>query len=258
MKKKKLFKKTLLTFFFILICISFINASEVSDGITLGTYRINSMVELPQICSNATSLCDLCNLTYVKYPNSSIIISDVEMTKRVSDFNYTLYPNQTGELGSYLVSGFCESGNELKVWSYDFRVTRTGELLSTSQAIIYIVSIIGILPIFFLCLFGAIRLPWKNQRDEEGNVVSINDLKYLKLFLIVLCYILLLWTFGLLRAMTGNYLELNAASNLFYYLYWMMLAFTWPLIILSFILGLISWIESEKMKKILYRGVPFR
>jgi len=251
--------KILFVFFLILICSPFISAATTDNNdITLGTYRINSAVEVPQVCSNATSLCDLCNITSIKYPNSTIIVSNVEMTKRTYDFNYTLYPNQTGELGTYLVNGFCKSGNEVKVFSYDFQITRTGELLSTSQAIVYIVVLIGILPIFLLCLLGAIKLRWKNQRDEMGYIISVNDLKYVKLMLIVLCYILLLWMFGILRAMTGNYLELNAASNLFYYLYWIMLAFMWPIIVVSVILGFIMWVESKKIKKILNRGVPFR
>lgn len=112
-----------------IFCLLLINvqAETVTNTQTLGTFQQGQSVELIQICSNQTSLCDICNITSIKYPNSSIILSNLVMTKRTSDFNYTLSNNYTNLIGSYLVNGYCQSGKQVQVWSYDFLITPSGQ-----------------------------------------------------------------------------------------------------------------------------------
>ncbi len=48
---------------------------------SLGIFEQSTDIELIQLCSNKTALCDYCNISSIKYPNSSSIFSDVAMTK---------------------------------------------------------------------------------------------------------------------------------------------------------------------------------
>ena len=105
----------------------------------LGTFKQNSNIDLIQICSNDTSLCDSCNITSVISPNSTLLLEDKVMTKRQADFNYTF--KSTSELGRYNVFGFCQSGDQFKVWSYTFDVTTTGG--ETNSIVILIFLFIG-------------------------------------------------------------------------------------------------------------------
>lgn len=245
-----------LTFFLIaLIVLPIISADIVNTESSLGPFAINTDVELIQICSNATSICDSCNITSVKYQNSTIIVSDVAMTNRTNDFNYSIGSTDINTIGIYSVDGFCNSGNQVGVWTYTFEVTNTGDKLSTSSGIIYLVFLLGILFVWGLCLWGAIKIPFRNQRNQEGKVISVNDLKFVKIFLIVVSYLLLMWTMGILRSITANYLLLAGAGKIFNYLFWIMFSFFWPLLIVSLAIGVVTWLGDKKLIKSLGRGI---
>lgn len=149
----------------ILVLVIFMSCFVSSQDDTsqmLGTFQQNSPVEIIQICSNSTSLCDLCNITSIKYPNSSIIISNIEMTKRPSDFNYTLDGNITNLIGSYLVNGYCQAGSEVSVWSYTFLITPTGqEKPNTGEGL----SLIGIMGIITLVAGFFLLMAWMSNNQ---------------------------------------------------------------------------------------------
>lgn len=129
-------------FVFILVCFPLVTSTSEDS---LGIFQKSSEVELLQICSNATSLCDSCNISSVKYPNSSTIVSNVIMTKRTADFNYTLISNNTGIEGIYSVNGFCTSGGEIKVFSYVFEITNNGNEKPEGSVIVLFVILFTIL-----------------------------------------------------------------------------------------------------------------
>lgn len=144
-------KKILLFLFLGIFLISFISAQETS----LGTFPKGEQIELLQICSNETSLCDGCNISSVKYPNSSILISNVEMTKRAADFNYTLNNTQSNTLGVHLVNGFCITSSQVEVFSYTFQITPDGSpKITQGESLILIGAIVTILimAMFFLII----------------------------------------------------------------------------------------------------------
>jgi len=112
--------------------------------------------------------------------------------------------------------------------------------------------------IFIMCLYGAIRLPYKNKRADDGRLVSVNDLKYLKVFLYTLSYILLMFIFGIGRSLSANFLYLNGLERIFNFLFWILFSFLWPLMVLSIILTIIIYLDDKRLKKAMMRGVPFR
>lgn len=124
---------------------------------TLGYFEVGEEIELKQIGDDYTS----CNITSVSYPNSTTIVSDVVMTKRGDEYNYTLSSSYTDVIGKYVVNGICDND----VWAYDFYVTpsgsddiNAGEGISLSLAIFSILAI-GIL--FFIFSFKINFIPMK-------------------------------------------------------------------------------------------------
>jgi len=130
--------KKISLFLILILSLSFVSA------VVLGTFKQNDDVQLTQSASGATT----CNITSVRYPNSSIAVSDVQMTKDGTEYNYTLLRNYTLNLGSYFVLGVCGNATDEIVWGYDFIITRTGESSNSSQAIITM-GIIGVMFLFF-------------------------------------------------------------------------------------------------------------
>lgn len=117
-----------------------------------GTYQQYQPIQLTQTCDNGAAICDACNISYIKSPASVIIISNVVMSKRVSDFNYTLSAVYTNYLGTYSVAGVCTKGAEVKTWTYNFKVVSTpgAENNTTTFLVLAIAAIILLLLAFLL------------------------------------------------------------------------------------------------------------
>lgn len=226
------------------------------------TYKQSTPVDLKVPCTNSTDgLCSdsaSCNITIID-PENKEVISNLTMTNQMMFrlyFNFTLNETHTRKNGEYSRIVYCCDNNECGISTANFNINVGGKELTTGEGLVYVIFLIASIFIFLLCLWGALIIPFKNQRDEEGRVVSVNDLKYLKIVCIVLSYILLMWIFGILRSITSSFAILDGASKLFYYLFWIMFSFVWPAIVLSLLFTLIVFLESKKLKKAIDRGIP--
>jgi hypothetical protein len=112
--------KYLMLLFALLLIIPFTSASLV------GPFKQNQTVELIQTCNDGSSMCEYCNISSIKYPNSTIAVQDVVMTKRAGDWYYTLGNDYTYSLGSYFVTGYCTTASSRQDWYYSFDVTMSG------------------------------------------------------------------------------------------------------------------------------------
>lgn len=110
-------KTKLLWILFALMILPLVNA-EVQ---TLGTFKYGDCIILKQTCSN----CTYNNITSILYPNSSLAVVNVAMTKSGTEYNYTFC--NTTELGNYIVNGFGDLNGVVTVWAYDFNITTTGK-----------------------------------------------------------------------------------------------------------------------------------
>ncbi len=204
---------------------------------------------------SATALCTI----NVKYPNGTYLLDNETMNNlNNGEFNVSINDSQTTALGDYESSIFCVDGGQNGTSTFSFGETNSGSDLSTGQSIVYVIFLMATMFTFFIALFGAIRIPFKNTVNPEGQVVSVNDLKYLKVFLIFICYVLLLFIFGITKSITENFLFLNGAHKVFQFLYAIMWAFIIPFIIVGLVLTLVLFLQSKKISGALERGVPIR
>lgn len=134
-------KAYLLIFLFLLIPIT---SAEVQ---TLGNFRQNSCINLLQICGN----CTYNNITTVRYPNSSVALSSVQMTKIGAEYNYTFC--STPSFGEYIVSGFGDIDGSPTAWSYNLFVTPNGEEKQGDNFEIFFFILFGVLTFILLFTF---------------------------------------------------------------------------------------------------------
>lgn len=251
--------KILIFLFMSIFIISLVNAASTITSQSIGVYKQNQPLDLIQSCNNDTSICDSCNLSTIKLPDSTTLLEDRSMQKRTDlatpYFNLTLNSTQTNILGEYLVNGICFSGVEVLNFVYTARINKTGEILSTSQGLVYVVFLGAAIFFFMLSLYGSIKLPWGHQRDEEGKVVTINDLKFVKMFLIAITYIMLMFIFGILYNLTDSFLFLTSPSFFFYWLFWIMLSFLYPIIVFIFLIVIFIFWDNVRKKALLTRGL---
>lgn len=218
----------------------------------LGSYPINSCVNI-KVLSNCSSV----NLTFVDTNNDTFVINSAMQLLGGQTFNYsfcnTSYPGQYKyawvESCVDCSGGLC--GN-------DFWVNQNGAVINEANSLIYIIFFIGAIALFGLCLWGAIKLPWKNQRDEDERIIQINDLKYLKLFLIVITYIALLFLVGLSRSVFNNYLYATGVDSFFNWAYWILLSGLWPGVVLAIATAIIAFLQDKKWETAWERGVDIR
>jgi len=233
----------------------------VSGFVSSQVYQINKEIDLKipfEVNGSSASDSAICNVS-IQYPNSSYLKDEETATNLGNgEFNITLTSDEISDLGIYSWVAFCCDGTSCAGGYGSFEVTQTGSVLSTAQGIIYIVFLIVILVIFTFSLAGAIKIPFNNHRDSSGKIISVNDLKYVKIFLMVISYILLLFIFGITKSIMENFLFLDNASKVFSWLYWIMWSFMWPIIVLSLLLTLVYFLQGLKIKTSLERGVPLR
>lgn len=227
-----------------------------SLGDSFGTFKQGDSIVLVQTCSNSSGSCDSCNITSVNYPNGTAIISLAGMTKTETLFNRTLSGASTKVIGKYTVTGFCYAGGVYSPWAYSFDVTLNGFLLSQAQATIYAIFFLSSFFVFCFVFYWAIKLPYRNTRTDEGMILEINDMKYVKIFLICMSYIIGWFLAGLLRGVTANYIPDIGVYKFFGWVYAILLAFMWPLIVASLLLALISFLNDKKIHDAILRGIP--
>ena len=220
-----------------------------SEEQTLGTFKQNSCIELKQICSN----CSYVNITRISAPDSTIVLSGQNpMTKVDTIYNRTFC--NTSQLGQYLIDWKADPDSITTAGNYDLFVSITGQKPTTAQGTIYF--FLGILSIILFCLslFGAIKIKWKHPRDNRGQIIGLNDLKYLKLLLWFVTYLILIFiTFAFTHV--SRIADWDVAGNWFNFMFWFLIVGLLPTFILTLVLGFVSFMESKRISNLIKRGI---
>lgn len=217
---------------------------------SLGTFKKDLCISLIQNCDNCTYV----NVTSVLFPNGTLRYINTSMTENANDYNYTFC--DTSGLGEYTYTTCGNLDGLLTCESIKFYITPTGTSLSTGQSIIYLIFLIASICCFMLCLYYSIKIKWKHERDEDGFIIKVNDLRYLKILLIGFCYILLVSISGLLRGITANFIPEIGVYGLFEWIYWILFAGLYPVIICSATFALMAFLSNKKLNRSLLRGIP--
>lgn len=138
----------------ILIMVLSLLTPVIAEIQSLGNVKQYDCIILKQSCSN----CTYNNITSVLYPNKSVALDQVKMTKTGTEYNYTTC-DLTEVTGQYIVSGKGDIDGVTTVWTYDYYVTPTGTTSGSflNNPILLILGLIGLI----LVIFGATKgIPW--------------------------------------------------------------------------------------------------
>lgn len=232
----------------VLLTVSFL------DGLTVQQNR-NIDLKHPVRINDYPSDDLLCNISILD-PNNNHLVDFQPMTNDYDEHNYTL--TNTSVIGEYTYDITCTTGSVNKTESFNFYVTPTGSRIDTAESIIYIIFVGGLIFTFLLLLYGSIKIPYRHSRSDDGKIIDVNQVRYFKVVCIVFAYLILMAIFGILRQITANYLFLNQAHKTFQWLFWFMLSFTFPTIVVSLVFMLVLFIENKRVQKAIFRGVPVR
>ncbi len=239
-------KKILLILIMSMFLVSLVSA-EIQ---TLGIFKLGDDINLIQTCSS----CTFNNITSVLSPNSTQIIGNFEMTKTGSVYNFTLSSGNTTQLGEYIVNGIGDLEGVNTVWNYNLFVTPNGQDFTTGKAISYIGFIIILLFTFLLTLYGAYKIRWKHLRSDTDKIITINNFRYVKVFLFAIAYSELMFLFGLSYKFFRE-ANIEGFPEFFNFIYQLFLNLMYPLIVFLIIVVFVIWINNKKLSKNLNLGL---
>lgn len=199
-----------------------------------------------------------CHLHLINSYGNHLLIDSTSTPQSYGDYSFIVDADNFTEQGIYSFEATCNNSDTSGFLASNFFVTKSGissEDIGTSEGIVNLILFAGLCLWLFLSLTGALFIPFKNKVNDEGKVISVNDLKYLKIFCIVQVYLALMFLSGFITGLADTYITLNNYSAMFRYLYVILLAFIFPTIIVSLLLAGIIFLEDKKTKQLLYRGI---
>ena len=207
-------------------------------------------------CGNSATTF-FCNFTMTR-PDGIVIKNNLPMQDRDSFYNISLNISDVSERGSHPGIMSCTDGAVHGEDTFNIIITGTGFILSTSQALIYVLVLALSLVLFGMALIGAIRIKWTHPRNSEGKIINMNNLRYVKLFLWFMNYVILIWITFLMWNITDGFLNFNVASAFFQVVFKALLGFMFPIIAITFVTMVINLVLDKKLRKKISRGARFR
>lgn len=217
----------------------------------LKIFKSGDPIELLQTCAN----CSYINITMVTAPNSSIILSDVEMDKSGVRFNYTLNPQQS--IGTYQVCGYGDPDGYNEIWCYGFEITITGSRPSIAQGLIFVILLLVSSMAFITMIFIAFNIDDErfNMDSITGKVIGINWKRYYKNGCIIMAYALAIWISHLGRSIAENFLNSTSLAIFFKTIFYILMGLAAPLLVMYTVMFFVSFITDKKTQKLLDRGL---
>ncbi len=241
--------KLILALVFLMIVVPVISAQ---------IYKQNTAINISIPCRFNNTQCKtsaICNVTV--FDNEEVvIIANESINSSVNSFIVVeLNETQIANFGVYRIDLFCSQDKIFDSPSVEFEVTPTGEELSDAQGMIYLVMLLSGFIIFGLCMWGAIVIPFRDVRDEDRQILSVNGLKPVKVILGYFAYLSLLFNATILRDIAKSYLFLNAVEGFFNIVYLTLLILVYPLTLLTFIIAVKIFATDIRNQDLLHKGI---
>ena len=184
-----------------------------------------------------------------------IIEEELDFVTEDNDWQITVKATNFSTVGLFSVQINCNDGSFGGFNVFGFEITKTGFILAESESLIYIPLLVGIFLIFLLSLSGAIVLPIKNKRNGLNEVIDVGFLKYAKVSLIFVTYLIFVWIINLLLTMTLNFNILSQFNGFFNMVFLILMAFSWPLFVIMLIVFFVMGANDLQLFKYLSRGL---
>lgn len=168
------------------------------------------------------------------------------------DYEFEINSKNLTTTGIYAFIISCNNSAVGGFFMSPFYVTKSGissDDVGESEGTFNQTLFFGLLLMFIITLAGSVFIPFKDKYNEEFKIVSVNDLKYVKVLSMVFCYISFMFILGFLSSVANTYILLGDYSYLFRYSYLIMLSILFPLIVVSILFLGIMFIESLTNKK---------
>lgn len=191
--------------------------------------------------------CSNLNIT-VLYPNSTIFINEKQMIDNTAYATYNVTPTVFGDYQYYLYDGTNFS-------SGSFMASGSGYELTTASSVVYLGLFIMSIFLFAVTLMGINLLPSANKRNEQGKIMQISYLKYLRGSLWLVGWALFVGILFLASNLSFSYLGEELFAQFFFVVFRITLGIT-PIIIIVWMAWFYAkFVQDREFQKLIKRGI---
>ncbi len=239
-------KKVLLVLILGLFLISLTSAQEEQSW---GYVKGGDCISLTQSCGNCTFI----NITRITYPNKtdSLLSEPIKMQKTGTSYNHSFCG--TVSFGQYIVDGDHDLDGKIDTWTANFISNNLGREFTTADSILYIFLSIAVFIMFAISFYFNVALPSKNPEEDDGIILKVTRVKYLKFMLILVTYPLFLWFLNILVAISVNFSSLSQFFGFFSFLFDVLLRLGLPLFIFVFVVIMFNVLKDNHIKDMVKR-----
>ena len=246
----------------IILFVAILLASSVYAITDLKSFPRDTVIDFKIPCRISDGgMCDSsfnCYLT-MSYPNSSLGFNNITLTRTPSSTGYYNTSFANLPIGNYNnVEVYCTNGVLNGTESYQFSVIGDGSTPSQTEGFVYLIVVFICSLVLGLCFWGILVIKGGNTVDNDGSVIHVNNLKYVKILLAGIAYTMLfiLAYFGM--NISYKILSFDLATNIFSYIFKILLYAYIPFGTLLFVFLAIKFVKDIKINKILSMGGEYR
>ena len=237
-------KITIVMIMFIFV-ISFTSAN-------LGTIAQNECMNI-RVLANCSSV----NLSEVSNKEETFVINQPMTNIGGQTFNYSFC--NTSTIGTYTFSwdNTCVDCSTYNCGN-SFEVTYDGNLLRIENSILYLGLIFILIFLFLLIILNISKLPSGDTYNEEGILLGVNNLKYLRPVLWAVSWGLLIGIMFITSNISIAYLPTEMFGEFFFMIFRVMFILTLPMTVIWFLFIFAKLFRDREMKTMIERGVEIR
>ncbi|MFA6190639.1 MAG: hypothetical protein WC711_04005 [Candidatus Staskawiczbacteria bacterium] len=210
------------------------HVNNISDGLLLTNSTVSCRFHLYNSSGN-----HILEINNIKDMDASI-----DFYVKVTGGNFT-------KIGQYGCLFSCNSSSFGGYVSFPLTVTYAKMDIPTSESILYLLLVLGILILFLVSLYFSASLPYSNEKNEKGQVNKVSYFKYIKIGMIMVSYSLFLWFLNILVAISDNFISLNIFYGLISGLFFLMLKGFFPALVITFIWIIIVGFKDANFKNMI-------
>jgi hypothetical protein len=211
-----------------------------------GAAKIGEPYNITVSCSNID--CTNTNIT-VLFPNkTTTVVSNTPLISYTSYATFQIIPTAFGEYTVYLSNGTLN-------YELTFEASSTGFTLSTGSSIFYAVLIFLMIILLVGTVYGTGKLPSASDKDEEGRIMSVKWLKYLRAPLYFVAWMLFIAILYISSNLAFAYLGEQLFAQILFVLFRITFGVT-PLIVIIWVVWFfVKFFEDKKFQNLLNRGL---
>lgn len=222
---------------------------SLASAVSLPPSQVDKDLTIYQECFN----CTYCNFTTFQSPSGEVLLSNMVATQSNTHYSYEILAGNLSEQGLYTYCYNCGNANDAETGCINVPVNYTGSDLEMPQTVMYITILVFLVALLGYVIYLYPRLP-NHGKNEDGYVISVNSLAYLRPVAIGFMWILLLSITYIVANIAVAYI---AAGFLGVFLMgiWQIMMYANLLIIpLWFIFMINDAFQKAKLKEFIERG----